>query len=274
MNRLLKEPIFYFLLIGCFIFFLDYAINDNQEGREDIIVTSEDRERLIAQYTQNWGEPPAQETLDKLTQDFIDSEIYYKEALKLNLDHNDEIIKRRLRQKYEFVAEDLADVVDPTDEELRVFYNKNIDQYRAPIKLSFHHYYVNPDKHKDVDRQAQLLYGKLSNQGAGQIEGAGDNSHIPAAQTKVGEKEISRIFGAAFAQELFDEPTIGWKGIVGSGYGLHIVHIDLIEESKVLPFDQVSDDVIVDWKTDNRSMFKEELIKSVRDQYKVVRHDK
>ncbi len=273
MNRLLKEPIFYFLLIGCLIFLLDDAINDSVESREDIIFTSEDRDRLVAQYTQNWGEPPTQETLDKLTQDYIDSEIYYKEALKLNLDHNDEIIKRRLRQKYEFVAEDLADVVEPTEEELQSFYKNNINLYQAPVKLSFHHYYVNPDKHKDVDGQAQLLYKRLSNQEPHDIGDAGDNSHIPTLQTTAGEKEISRVFGAVFAQELFDEPTVGWKGIVGSGYGLHIVYVDLIEESKVLPFDEVSDDVIVDWKTDNRSMFKEELIKSVRDQYKIVRRD-
>ena len=273
MNRLLKEPIFYFLVIGCFIFFLDFAINEREEDREDIIVTTEDRERLIAQYTQNWGEPPTQETLDKLTQDFIDSEIYYKEALKLNLDHNDEIIKRRLRQKYEFVAEDLADVMDPTDEELRAFYNQHINQYKTPIKLSFHHYYINPDKHKDVDRQAQLLYDRLSNQKPSQIDHAGDNSHISTEQSKIGEKEINRIFGAAFAEDLFKEPAVGWKGIIGSGYGLHIVYVDQLEESTTLPFEEVTDDVIIDWKSDNRAMFKEQLIKSVRDQYKVIRRD-
>lgn len=273
MSRLLREPIFYFLLIGCFIFLLDNLINDNEEGREDIIVTTEDRDRLIAQYTQNWGAPPSSETLEKLTQDFIDSEIYYKEALKLNLDHNDEIIKRRLRQKYEFVAEDLADVVDPTDEELLDFYKKNTDRYIAPTRLSFSHYYVNPDKHKDIDRQASQLYDRLSKQKLERIDNAGDNSHIPTKQTQVDEQGTSRIFGAAFAKEIFDEPNVGWKGIVGSGYGLHVVYIDNVEKKKNQPFEVVREDVIVDWKTDNRAMFKEELIKSVRDQYKVIRRD-
>ncbi len=273
MSRLLKEPIFYFLLIGCFIFLLDNLINDNEEDREDIIVTTEDRERLIAQYTQNWGEPPSQETLDKLIQEYIDSEIYYKEALKLNLDHNDEIIKRRLRQKYEFVAEDLADIVDPTTEELEAFYKDNVDRYLSPARLSFHHYYINPDKHKDVDGRASRLFDRLSSLTPERIDDRGDNGHIPTAQTQVGEKEISRVFGAAFAEEMFKQPVVGWKGIVGSGYGLHVIYIDDIEQQMTRPFEEVRDDVMVDWQTDNRALFKQELIKSVRDQYKVIRQD-
>ena len=273
MSRLLREPIFYFLLIGGFIFLLDNLINVSEEGRDDIIITTEDRDRLIAQYTQNWGAPPSSETLEKLTQDFIDSEIYYKEALKLNLDHNDEIIKRRLRQKYEFVAEDLADVVDPNQDELQAFYKENIDRYVAPTRISFRHYYVNPDKHKDVDNQADQLYNRLSKLDPDDIDNAGDNSHIPSIQSTVDKKSISRVFGAAFAKEIFDEPVLGWKGIVGSGYGLHVIYIDNIEKKKNQPFKEVREDVIVDWKTGNRAMFKEELIKSVRDQYKVIRRD-
>ena len=98
-QKILKEPLFHFVMIGFLIFLIHGFLNQGQSGENEIVVTPDDIHRLKTLYAQNWNREPDKETLYKLIDQYVNNEIYYQEALKLNLDHNDEIIKRRLKQK-------------------------------------------------------------------------------------------------------------------------------------------------------------------------------
>ena len=67
----------------------------------------------------------------------VKEEILYHEALKLGLDQNDKIIKRRLIQKLEFYKE--SENLIKLKENIIEYYNENIDFYKLNKRYSFKH---------------------------------------------------------------------------------------------------------------------------------------
>lgn len=272
-NRFYTEPFFHFVVIGAIIFLLNAVFNQEDSSENQIVITKDDVARISKLYEQNWNQPPDEETLEKLIENFVHSEIYYQEALKLNLDHNDEIIKRRLRQKYEFVAQDLADIVEPSEEELRAFYNDHQDLFQTPKKISFFQFYINPDKHKDPLRAAHDLLNKLSNRDVSQLKKEGDQSHINRYHVDQDQVSLRRTFGADFSDQLIIIEREGWTGPVKSGYGFHVLFIEKIQSAQVLSFQDATEDVLSKWKEANRTDFTDRLILSLKDNYKIIRRD-
>jgi len=126
MKKLLIEPLFHFLLLGLGLFLIYGLVSKNQDNEETIIINDYDINNIIASWEMQWKRLPTDEELKSLIQQNIKQEIFYQEALKMNLDHNDEIIKRRLSQKMQFLASDIASLNEPNDEELMAFYKENI----------------------------------------------------------------------------------------------------------------------------------------------------
>jgi hypothetical protein len=70
--------------------------------------------QLAQGFERVWQRPPTQPELDGLVEEFVREEIYYREALAMGLDRDDTIVRRRMRQKLEFLSDDLAPVTEPT----------------------------------------------------------------------------------------------------------------------------------------------------------------
>ena len=123
MKKIIEEPLVHFLLLGGLIFVLYGFLNKNSENPagNTIIIQDSDVLRLTKAYQQSWNKTPDAATLKDLIDNEVESEMLYREALRLNLDHNDEIIRRRLKQKYEFLVKDLSISSPPTDAELKQF---------------------------------------------------------------------------------------------------------------------------------------------------------
>lgn len=76
--------------------------------------------------------------------DYIREEAAYREALALGLDRDDMIVRRRLRQKLEFVSEDLATRSEPSDAELQGFLQAHGKTFQTEPLFSFRQMYFNP----------------------------------------------------------------------------------------------------------------------------------
>ena len=59
---------------------------------------------------QQMRRPPTEQELDGLTQQLVSEEVYYRKALRLNLEVNDTIVRRRRVRKLTSLSEDLASV--------------------------------------------------------------------------------------------------------------------------------------------------------------------
>ena len=137
MKRILADPLFAFLVMS-FLIFLYYAAvhNDSDQIDDSIVMTDSDIDRLIDIYKRTWNSPPDSIALKRLIDQELKNEIFYKEGLKMNLDHNDEIIRRRLVQKYEFLMKDISDSVQPVEEQLIAYYELHKNNYQTEVKYS------------------------------------------------------------------------------------------------------------------------------------------
>ena len=138
MKKLLKEPLLHFMLLGFLIFVLYGIVNKENDSESVIMIDDYDMDNIIASWEMQWKRLPTDEELKSLVDLNIKQEIFYQEALKMNLDHNDEIIKRRLAQKMQFLSNDLATLNEPTDEELKKFYDANFEDYLTSAEYSFY----------------------------------------------------------------------------------------------------------------------------------------
>jgi hypothetical protein len=106
LRRWLREPLLHFLILGALLFLLFHFVKSRSETKQNEITVTAGTVRTISEgFERVWQRPPTQKELDSLIQDYIKEEIYYREAMTMGLDRDDTIIRRRLRQKMEFLAE-------------------------------------------------------------------------------------------------------------------------------------------------------------------------
>ena len=131
-THFLREPLVHFLVLGAGIFLLAALVGESDQDQPDQIVVSVGQiDRLVETWQRTWQRPPTQVELEGLVEDHIREEILYREAIALGLDRDDTIIRRRLRQKMEFLPQDLVEQIEPTDAELRTYLRENADAYQV-----------------------------------------------------------------------------------------------------------------------------------------------
>src|SRR5687768_669739 len=167
MKRALREPLVHFLLLGVAIFAVrGWTHKPTADDPEKIVLTEGEIESMAVGFGRTWRRPPTREELDGLIRDRVREEVYSREAMALGLDKDDTIIRRRLRQKMEFVTDDVAAQAEPTDEDLIAYLNAHPDSFRVERRFTFAHVYLNPEKHGEhLARDAAELLAILTRDG-------------------------------------------------------------------------------------------------------------
>ena len=96
---------------------------------KDIVIDEGQVQRLVEGWKATWRRPPTREELSDLVDEYITEEVLYREALALGLDRGDVMIRRRLRQKMEFISEDFAAQLQPTEEDLQPCLEENSEYF-------------------------------------------------------------------------------------------------------------------------------------------------
>ena len=154
-RRLLREPLVHFLLAGGILFGLSalfgqsFGVGGNSNRIE---VTADRIQQLRETWTRQRGAPPTRRELDSLIEDFIREEVLYREAIASGLDQGDTIVRRRLAQKVEFLAQSVASTVEPSEAELQAFFDDNAERYRIPEQVGFSHVYFSGSNRGDAQR--------------------------------------------------------------------------------------------------------------------------
>lgn len=268
--RLLREPLFHFFLLGAGLFALFAALRgpvDPAPGRIHVDAT---RIALLGQaFERTWQRPPDASELGALVDEFVREEILYREALALGLDRDDVIVRRRMRQKLEFLSEDVAPLSEPDDGELARHLAENADAYRIGPKVALRQVFVNRDRRGDASvAHAQALLARLLSP-AGDAP-AGDASLLPASLPLQPLSEVARTFGEEFSGALEELPPGRWSGPVASAFGLHLVRVEAKEEARTPALAEVRDDVRNDWLAARRAEANEAFYQSLRRRYEVT----
>lgn len=270
-RRILREPLVHFLLAGALLF----AVFGRTEGEgttpdKEIVVTSADVERLSKVFERTWRRPPSDDELQKAVSDFIREEVLYRTALSLGLDKDDMVIRRRLRQKMDFLFEDTVSA--PQDSDLRAFYAARQDKFKTETLLSFQQVFIDPKRHEDAEGDARELLQRLQS-GREDDAGLGDPLLLTEAYSQTPLTRIAELFGDAFANELAKALPGKWSGPFKSSYGAHLVRVSSVENAHVPPFEAVRDAVLREWLAQHRAAALDEEYRRLQAQYAIhLRH--
>jgi hypothetical protein len=270
MKRLMREPLVHFLLGGALLFALfEVVAEDSSYAPGRIVVDERQIDNLSATFQRTWLRPPSSTELDGLIRDFIDEEILYREGLALGLDREDPVIRRRIRQKMEYLHTDLAERGRPTDADLAAFLSANGERFMEREKLSFRQVFVSPSVGTALaTRRANELLKKLE-AGASTSSVPGDPSLLPGDMTKASELDVAANFGPGFAADLQSLEIGHWQGPVASSFGLHLVAIDERIAARMPELAEVRREVERDYEAIARDEAKERYLRALRERYEV-----
>lgn len=262
MKKILKEPLLHFLLIGAALFLIYGSLN-NENSEKEIVIDDNLINELSAKWQLKRNRNPSLNELKGLVDQFIEQEVLYREALAMNLDKNDEIVKRRLAQKMEFISDGMAETLQPTRDMLVAYYEEHIEDYKKSSVLTMEQVYFNEDKRSNALEDAKKALRSAS------PKELGDHISLSSQYTDVSADKIARDYGSAFAGILDSLPVAQWTGPVYSGFGIHIVYISERENAGYYSFEEVAEKVNVDYNYKASNDFKTELITALLKNYLV-----
>ena len=110
-GKLVREPLVQFLVLGGLLFaYFEWRSGGSGPGSTRISITPGLVEHLASGFAKTWQRPPTDAELKGLIDEHVREEIATREATAMGLDRDDTIIRRRLRQKLEFLVEDSAEI--------------------------------------------------------------------------------------------------------------------------------------------------------------------
>lgn len=273
MNRWLQEPLLHFLLIGVALFLLFYQVADPEDVADNRIVISQaDIERIITLYERKMQRLPTQAELNGLVEAEIREQILYREALAMGLDENDTIVRRRMAQKVEFLFNDLADVIEPADEELQEYLDAHPEKFSEPVRTSLVQVYFNADRRggKVTADARQLLSELLAGQAAVESDDLGDPFMFGSGFDNQSDQQLARMFGSDFMRALENVEAGSWQGPIPSAYGLHLVNIKQRTEARLPALAEVRDSVLYEVLAERRQQANQAFYKALRERYQVI----
>ncbi len=269
MGKLFKDPLIHFLLIGALLFVF-YEIQSKPEltpDNERIVVSSGRVDQLVTIFTRTWQRPPTEEELESLVEDFILEEAYYRQAKEMGIDQDDTLIRRRLRQKLEFLTEDATVSTEPSEEELQSYLAENADYFYTDRVFTFRQLYFNAEN-AGAELEATLAASLETLNSGGMVEHG--RSLIPEQFENAPERVVDNTFGLGFSDQLEQLPIGQWGGPLQSGLGYHLVKLEMVISSELPELAKIRPIVMREWnherRMEMRTLFNEDLLK----QYEIV----
>ena len=271
-RKLLKEPLVHFLALGALLFGIGLLRDDRvAPGSNRIAITPGVVERLVEAFRRTWQRPPTEDEFRGLVVDHLKEEVLYREALAMGLERDDQIIRRRLRQKIEFLTTDVVESFEPTDEEMGAYLQANADRYRQDVVLSFTQIYLRAEPDPAQARaRARAMLDDLEERPDADPAAMGDPFLHPTVYRDRSVTQLSGLFGPEFASQLVDLPVGEWSEPVTSPFGLHLARLDALEPGRPSSLDEVRDAVHRDLMRDRRRDADKQYFTGLLSQYTVT----
>lgn len=273
MKFLLREPLFHFLIIGGMLFVLFNLLKTPTGTQsEQLVITTGQTEYLKANFKRTWQRSPTEQELQGLTESYVRNEIFYREALAMGLDRDDSVIRRRLKQKFEILSDDLAGVAIPTTEDLDRFIKRYPERFINEAQVAFRHVFVSSDQrgYGAIDESIRLLAALSTSGSTIDPETLGDNLMLPKSFDLSHLSTITRLFGEPFSRAITDIKPGQWAGPIESGYGLHLVLIEQHVKSQLPELADIRKIVEREWFATHKKELRESIYTKLRKKYTIV----
>jgi hypothetical protein len=276
MKRWLREPLIHFLLIGAALFAADHYLQPAggaASSSKQINLSLDDLAQLATLFQSQWRRDPTPTEFGRVVEQKVQSEVLYREAMAMGLDKNDEIVKRRMAQKMQFLAEDVAAAREPNTEELKSWFEKNSAKFALPPRLSFRHLYFSPDRRGTQARDdAAKALAQLTGQPQDTKTAAGiaDPFMFQDYYRDRAPDYLGKEFGPQFAQAVEKLAPGSWQGPVESGFGWHLVFVDTVISGRAPDFEEIESDIKTAWLAEQKAVAWGKAYKEMRAKYTVL----
>ena len=238
-----------------------------------IELTEDDLRQMSVAWLAQGRAPLTPEQMKGLIDARIREEVLYREALALGLEKGDAIVKRRLAQKMEFLAADVASLREPAAGELRAWFEKNSARFALSPRVSFRHVYFSLDRGSDRARDAAARTLPQLGDRLGDWPGAAALGDPFMFQDYYGDRafeQLANVFGSGFARMVLQLKPGAWQGPIESGYGWHLIWIDSLTPGRIPAFDEIEADVKAEWTAEQRAEAKRKAFEAMLERYEVV----
>jgi hypothetical protein len=269
--RLLREPLVHFLVLGAAVFAVVTLVGRRATDAPDqIVVTRGQVERLAADFARFHRRPPSPEEHQGLIRDYLHEEVSYREALAMGLDRDDPVIRNRLREKMEFIFDDVGDLAEPTDQQLETYLQQHPEMFRSAPRMTFDQIYLDPHRRAAaLASDATALLVEL-NRGTVNAAERGDPFLLPPTFAAISSTEVVALFGDSFASALERASLGGWQGPIPSGYGQHLVRVRARTPAGAPPLVEIRDAVRGEWLNSARQATRAKLYAAILARYSVT----
>jgi peptidyl-prolyl cis-trans isomerase C len=273
--QMTKEPLIQFLFIGACIYgaYALFGAPDDDVANSTIVVDARRIDGFIGEWERRWNRPPTRQELDGVINAFVREDILYRQAVAMGLDADDPITRRRMAQKLEFLTNDIALLKEPAEGELEQYFQANMQAYLDPDLITFSHAYLDPDRREAAtldDAAALLSQLQAAEKPDPESFEAGDRFMLESYYPEVSELDIRRQFGTGFSEAVMKLEPGKWHGPVLSGYGAHLVYVYSVQQAPPPVFEDVRQDVLVNWQTEQQKKFNADFFETLKNRYEVV----
>ncbi len=268
MRKLIADPLVHFLLIGAVLFAVLSWYSTDSDPQQ--IRLSEEQVRIALRSRLSPGQAtPDVAELEALIEPLILDEVFYREALALGLDTNDDQVRTRLIEKMRYVSENLADP-EPADEaQLRAMFDAAPERFAIPAAVTFEQVYFSPSQRGDAvtqDAEAALAARRI-----GAADSArGDSTPLGEVFDEATRDRLEILFGAQMTAALFEMPLDEWNGPFESDFGLHIVRVQARRAARQPDFSEVREAVREAFAEDRREQRNAAAWAEMRERYDVL----
>ncbi len=265
-RSILRQPLLHFAVLGVLIFGAYELVNETpaETDRQSIVVSEQDATWLANQFRATWRRAPLPDELQALMEDFVREEIYVRQAIALGLDQGDTVVRRRLRQKMEFLTEAGAEAATPTDQDLKDHLASNAERFTIAPRLSFSQVMIPADAPGSGEGILEALRDGTP------PEELGRPSLLPQSLSLSALQAVDGTFGNGFFGQLTALGVGVWSGPVTSGYGEHIVRVDAFVPERLPTLDEVREQVELDWRAEKARELRRARFDELRSAYEIL----
>ena len=269
--RLLKEPLFHFLLLGAAIFAwysLQAPRTTVEDGGPQIVIDAQDVNRLIAQYRATWRRPPRAAELEAMTDGLAREEVLVRESRAMGLDVGDSVIRGRLTQKMDFLTTSVAQSMEPDEAVLLAHLEANPERFRSAGRVAFEQVFLGPEPAPAVIEEVSAVLAEGADPG-----NLGQRTLLPLDLPLSSKTAVDATFGGELFAQVQALPEGVWQGPVTSGYGSHFVRVTAREESRLPSLSEIREAVLFDWRREMSESLTQAQFEQLSAQYTITRPD-
>jgi PPIC-type PPIASE domain len=273
LKHVLKEPLFHFAVMALAIFAAYHLLTPSrgESPADQIVVTAPKIQQLAAVFAKTWQRPPTPRELKALIDDNVKEEIYVREAVALGLDKDDTVIRRRLRQKMEFLNDADADALTPSDGDLQAYLKTHVDKFELDPAAAIQQVFLNPDQRRDaIAGDADAILRTLRANPSLDPSTMGDVSLLPNEMPLTDRTTIDRTFGHEFSEAVSKAETGQWIGPIASGFGLHVIRVTQSRAGRLSALGEVRDAVAREWSNEKRKQLDDARLNALLKRYRVT----